>query len=70
MLGTGSQPRLQPQSYGNQDLFYHQIFEAKLPFVLRYMVDHDIVGCNWLQLNPGKYRLLSPSEKAKHCIVR
>lgn len=28
------------------------------------MVDHDIVGCNWLQLNPGTYHLLSPSEKA------
>lgn len=44
-------------------LYRHDIFEAKLPFILRFMVDHSIVGCNWLELTPGNYRLLSAAEK-------
>lgn len=41
----------------------HDIFEAKLPFVMRFMVDHKIVGCNWLELKAGSYRLLPEAER-------
>lgn len=34
---------------------YHQCYEANMPFVLRFMIDTDIVGCNWLELPPGSY---------------
>lgn len=33
----------------------YEIFEAKIPFVLRAMVDMSIVGCNWLTVPKGKY---------------
>lgn len=28
-----------------------QTFEANIPFELRYMVDHQMVGCGWIRLN-------------------
>lgn len=36
-------------------------YEASTPFVLRFMIDRDIVGCNWLELPAGTY---SVREKA------
>ena len=53
---------LPPQSTSSGYLYRHDIFEAKLPFILRFMVDHSIVGCNWLELTPGNYRLLPATE--------
>ena len=32
-----------------------ETFESNCQFVLRYMVDRDIVGCNWLTLPGGKW---------------
>ncbi|KAH9257816.1 hypothetical protein BASA81_003834 [Batrachochytrium salamandrivorans] len=32
-----------------------QTYESNVPFVLRFMVDQNIVGCNWLELRPGTY---------------
>ena len=29
-----------------------QTYESNVPFELRYMVDNNIVGCNWLELPP------------------
>jgi len=41
-----------------------QTYESNVPFVLRYMVDHHIVGCNWIELKPGTYcqRMLKTQE--------
>ena len=33
----------------------YQCFEAKLPFVLRCLIDCDIVGANWLELPAATY---------------
>jgi len=33
----------------------YQCFEANMPFVLRYMIDNDISGCNWLEMPAGTY---------------
>nr|BAO20831.1 DNA polymerase delta catalytic subunit [Baculentulus morikawai] len=30
-------------------------FEANIDFEIRFMVDLEIVGCNWIQLPPGKW---------------
>ncbi len=30
---------------------------------MRFMVDHKIVGCNWLKLKAGSYRLLPEAER-------
>ncbi|XP_039365886.1 DNA polymerase delta catalytic subunit isoform X2 [Mauremys reevesii] len=32
-------------------------YEANIDFEIRFMVDRDVVGCNWIELPPGKYRL-------------
>ncbi|KAG3256569.1 DNA polymerase delta catalytic subunit isoform X1 [Ictidomys tridecemlineatus] len=41
-------------------------YEANVDFEIRFMVDADIVGCNWLELPAGKY-LLRPEEKVTLC---
>ena len=40
-------------------------YESSTPFVLRFMIDKDIVGCNWLELPAGSYsvRRDTPSPK-------
>lgn len=37
-------------------------FEASVPFVLRYMIDRSITGCNWCEAPAGSYNL----REAKH----
>ncbi|KAM9039423.1 DNA polymerase delta catalytic subunit isoform 1-T1 [Sarcophilus harrisii] len=32
-------------------------YEANVDFEIRFMVDTDIVGCNWIELPAGKYQL-------------
>jgi len=34
-----------------------QCFEANVPFVLRFMIDTNVVGCNWIELPGGTYGL-------------
>uniref|UniRef100_A0A287BKS0 DNA polymerase n=1 Tax=Sus scrofa TaxID=9823 RepID=A0A287BKS0_PIG len=41
-------------------------YEANVDFEIRFMVDADVVGCNWLELPAGKY-LLRPEGKATLC---
>ncbi|XP_042775245.1 DNA polymerase delta catalytic subunit isoform X1 [Panthera uncia] len=41
-------------------------YETNVDFEIRFMVDTDIVGCNWLELPAGKY-LLRLEGKATHC---
>ena len=52
-----------PASFASNNVHLHDIFEAKLPFVMRFMVDHKIVGCNWLELKAGSYHLLPEAER-------
>ncbi|CAL8087292.1 unnamed protein product [Orchesella dallaii] len=33
----------------------YQAFESNLDFESRFMVDRDVVGCNWIELPAGKY---------------
>uniref|UniRef100_H3B666 DNA polymerase n=1 Tax=Latimeria chalumnae TaxID=7897 RepID=H3B666_LATCH len=35
----------------------YQSYEANIDFEIRFMVDNDVVGCNWIELPPGKYRI-------------
>ncbi|KAM5131970.1 DNA polymerase delta catalytic subunit [Mantella aurantiaca] len=43
----------------------YQAYEANIDFEIRFMVDNDIVGCNWIELPAGKYRIRkeSPGEE-------
>jgi DNA polymerase delta subunit 1 len=36
---------------------YYINFESNVDFESRFMVDRDIVGCNWIELPAGKYFL-------------
>jgi hypothetical protein len=44
-------------------------FECNVPFVLRYMIDHDISGAGWLSVPKETYSVRSSSEKQTHCQV-
>ena len=35
----------------------YQAFESNVDYETRYMVDRDVVGCNWIELPAGKYSL-------------
>ena len=32
-------------------------FEANIDFEIRFMADTKVVGCNWIELQPGKHRM-------------
>jgi DNA polymerase delta subunit 1 len=51
-------------SFGSHPMLAYQTFESNVPFVLRYMIDNDIVGCNYLELKAGSYRNRTGSAKA------
>ena len=38
----------------------YQSFESNIEFEVRFMVDTGVVGCNWIECPPGKYRLRKP----------
>ena len=38
-----------------------------MPFALRFMIDHDIVGMNWIQIGGGNYKLRAPNLKKSTC---
>lgn len=40
----------------------YQAYEANIDFEIRFMVDNDIVGCNWIELPAGKYRIRKESQ--------
>lgn len=33
----------------------YQAYESNMDFETRFMVDRDVVGCNWIELPAGKY---------------
>eukprot|EP00127_Corallochytrium_limacisporum_P004473 Clim_evm27s164 gene=Clim_evmTU27s164 len=33
------------------------IFEGNIEFILRFMIDLDIVGCSWIEMPPGTYHI-------------
>lgn len=60
------------QSFGNSGSFLSPCFaafECNVPFVLRFMVDHDISGAGWLTLPANKYHVRSQGKKETHCQV-
>ncbi|KAH0626687.1 hypothetical protein JD844_001794 [Phrynosoma platyrhinos] len=42
---------------GNLGVHHYQAYEANIDFEIRFMVDRDVVGCNWIELPAGKYHL-------------
>jgi len=45
----------------------YQTYESNIPFVLRYMIDRNMVGASWIHLDPGTYELVAPEQASSHC---
>ena len=43
-----------------------QVFESNIEYEVRFMIDYDVVGCNWIECPPGKYLLRKPTRSSKH----
>ncbi|XP_060705472.1 DNA polymerase delta catalytic subunit isoform X2 [Hemiscyllium ocellatum] len=43
--------------FGSTPMCNYQSYEANIDFEIRFMVDSDVVGCNWIELLAGKYLL-------------
>eukprot|EP01138_Halocafeteria_seosinensis_P001695 gb/GECG01001738.1/.p1 GENE.gb/GECG01001738.1/~~gb/GECG01001738.1/.p1 ORF type:complete len:1129 (+),score=127.59 gb/GECG01001738.1/:1-3387(+) len=50
-------------SFGEYPLTTYQCYEANMPFVLRFMIDKEISGCNWVEFPKGTYKLRSATAK-------
>ncbi|KAF8677536.1 DNA polymerase [Rhizoctonia solani] len=44
-------------------------YESNMPFELRFMVDREIVGMNWVEAPAGAYELRSDSQKISTCQI-
>ncbi|MBN3311988.1 DPOD1 polymerase, partial [Atractosteus spatula] len=56
--------------FGNFPTQSYSAYEANIDFEIRFMVDADVVGCNWIELPAGKYRLRDeqqPGDSKPHC---
>ena len=44
-----------------------QTFESNIDFEIRFMTDMNIVGCNWIEINRGQYKILSGKNCMSSC---
>eukprot|EP00124_Ichthyophonus_hoferi_P000144 Ihof_evm8s5 gene=Ihof_evmTU8s5 len=42
-------------------------YESNIEYVLRFMIDNDVTGCNWIELPAGKYRVRRQNDKSSRC---
>ncbi|KAM0793205.1 DNA-directed DNA polymerase delta [Microbotryomycetes sp. NB124-2] len=42
-------------------------FESNIAYTLRFMIDHSIVGMNWIEVPKGSYQVKSEKEKLSTC---
>ena len=42
-------------------------YESNVPYVLRFMVDHDIVGCNWLEIPKNRCSKRQEASQVSRC---
>lgn len=45
----------------------YQTYESNVPFLLRFMIDEDIRGCNWVEAPKGAYSVRSAAQKKSLC---
>eukprot|EP00053_Salpingoeca_punica_P017130 m.163926 g.163926 ORF g.163926 m.163926 type:complete len:1070 (-) comp17121_c0_seq2:836-4045(-) len=46
-----------------------EAYESNIELNLRFMVDKDVFGCNWIELTPGSYVLRKEHEKKSLCQI-
>lgn len=47
--------------------FYFDTYESKLPFILRFMIDSEIVGAGWIHIPSGSYTMISTAHQSSFC---
>ncbi|KAH9131844.1 hypothetical protein AeRB84_021559 [Aphanomyces euteiches] len=45
----------------------YQTYESNVPYILRFMIDQEIQGCNWVELPAGTYRFRNPHQQVSLC---
>ena len=46
-----------------------QTYESNVPFVLRFMIDLDIQGADWVEFPKGSYAVRAPDKKLSRCTL-
>lgn len=54
-------------SISNGSYFKGQTFESNVPFVLRFMIDNNITGSDWIEFPRGTYSIRGPTERVSRC---
>lgn len=52
---------------GSHHVYRGQTYESNVPFVLRFMIDGDISGADWVELPRGTYALRSNADAKSRC---
>lgn len=42
-------------------------YESDILFVMRFMIDTNLVGCSWVRVEPGKYHVVSNEKRISQC---
>nr|BAJ78737.1 DNA polymerase delta catalytic subunit [Thermobia domestica] len=50
--------------YAALGTYNYQAFESNVDFDIRFMVDTNVVGCSWVELPPGKWRMRSKNNSS------
>ncbi|RHY53570.1 hypothetical protein DYB34_005776 [Aphanomyces astaci] len=45
----------------------YQTYESNVPYILRFMIDQEIQGCNWVELPAATYRFRTPDKQMSLC---
>jgi DNA polymerase delta subunit 1 len=45
----------------------YQTYESNIDFEIRFMTDMNIVGCNWIEISAGMYKIRDKSECMSRC---
>ena len=48
-------------------MFSSVTYESNLPFALRFMIDNDIVGMQWIKIPQNKYKIRTEQTKVSTC---
>lgn len=51
------------------DFRSYQTYESNVPFILRFMIDQNIQGCNWLEAPAQTYSVRSAAQKISLCQI-
>jgi DNA polymerase delta subunit 1 len=54
-------------SVGSSGYVRGQTFESNVPYVLRFMIDNNISGSDWIELPAGKYSAREEVQRVSRC---